>query len=273
MTHLRQSVVGSYGGHLCCHSCHYQKTFDASKKNSLARYRGVRSLSSRTSRRHFCRASVTDKPVHAPSASIEYGQVTITFRVYKCCEFGSGVCVVGNLPGLGQWDAEQSLSLEWNDGHVWTGHVHVPLDRLLSVSPGVEYKYVVRSHEAMGGVEWMPGENLHIPQVEYGTTALTVHDTWGIGYREIQVERLAEERMQEMIRQEERTTRKALDGMVTNAIRELSETATYCERILNSTDDIACDIVLDADRELAACSNRATQLLRANNALFYLDSV
>lgn len=272
MTHLRQSVYGSYGGHLCYQSLYY-RTLDSLKKNFNSRYRGARSWVSRTSRRHFCRASVTDKPIHAPSASVEYGQVTITFRVYKCCEFGSGVCVVGNLPGLGQWDAEQSLSLEWNDGHVWTGHVHVPLDRLLSVSPGVEYKYVVRSHEAMGGVEWMPGDNLHIPQVEYGTTALTVHDTWGIGYREIQVERLAEERMQEMIRQEERTTRKALDGMVTNAIRELSETATYCERILNSTDDIACDIVLNADRELAACSNKATQLLRANNALYYLDGV
>jgi hypothetical protein len=217
----------------------------------------------------------------AHNGSVEYGKVQVTFRVHKCCEFGKQVGVVGSLPGLGSWDANQSFALEWNDGHIWSGSVVIPLDQLLmtpSVSSHcIEYKYIVQSstNPTQAPVEWMPGENLHVPSLEYGTTSLTVQDTWGFGYREIQVERLAEERMQEMIRQEEQSTRKALGSMVQNAMRELSDTLTYCESIIHnmSQDDAAHELILNADRELAASTDKATRMLRANAALFYMDSV
>ena len=217
----------------------------------------------------------------AHNGSVEYGNVKVTFRVHKCCEFGKQVGVVGSLPGLGSWDATQAFTLEWNDGHIWSGSVVIPLDQLLmtpSVSSHcIEYKYVVQSssNPTQAPVEWMPGENLHVPSLEYGTTSLTVQDTWGFGYREIQVERLAEERMQEMIRQEEQSTRKVLDSMVRNAMRELSDTLTYCESIIHnmSQDDVAHELIINADRELAASTDKATRMLRANAALFYMDSV
>lgn len=214
-------------------------------------------------------------------ASTEYGQVRIVFQVHKCCEFGRRVAVVGNLAGLGAWTASQSLALEWNDGHMWTGSITVPLEEILEnkgASHVLEYKYIVQSSfnpSDESQVEWMPGDNLHIPAMEYGTTALSVQDTWGFGYREIQFERLAEERMKEMILKEELDTRKALDSMAKKALGELSSTLSYCESLVKngSHEDPSTSILLDADRELAATSERATRMLRANQALYYMDGV
>jgi hypothetical protein len=214
-------------------------------------------------------------------ASNEYGQVRIVFQVHKCCEFGRRVAVVGNLAGLGAWTAAQSLPLEWNDGHIWTGSITVPLDEILEekdVSHVLEYKYIVQSSinpSDESQVEWMPGDNLHIPAMEYGTTALSVQDSWGFGYREIQFERLAEERIKEMILKEELDTRKALDSMAKKALGELSSTLSYCESLVKtgSHEDPSTNILLDADRELAASSERATRMLRANQALYYMDGV
>ena len=214
-------------------------------------------------------------------ASTEYGQVRIEFQVHKCCEFGRRVAVIGNLAGLGAWTSSQALALEWNDGHIWSGSITVPLEEILKKndsSHALEYKYIVQSsiHPAdESQVEWMPGDNLHIPAMEYGTTALSVQDTWGFGYREIQFERLAEERMKEMILKEELDTRKALDSMAKKALGELSNTLTYCESLVQSGfyDDPSTSMLLDADRELAASSDKATRMLRANQALFYMDGV
>lgn len=214
-------------------------------------------------------------------ASTEYGQVRIMFQVHKCCEFGRRVAVVGNLSGLGAWTASEALSLEWNDGHIWSGSFTVPLDQIIDTNNGshaLEYKYIVQSsvHPSdESQVEWMPGDNLHIPTMEYGTTALTVQDTWGFGYREIQFERLAEERMKEMILKEENDTRKALETMAKRALGELSKTLTYCEALIESEthEDPSVTILLDADRELAASSERATRMLRANQSLYYMDGV
>lgn len=224
-----------------------------------------------------------------PSVTTEYGQVHIVFQVHKCCEFGRRVAVVGSLPGLGSWSSLEALPLEWNDGHIWTGSITVPLDDIIRARDGsedtisfrpssVEYKYIVQSSVHPldeSQVEWMPGDNLHIPALEYGTTALTVQDTWGYGYREIQFERMAEERMREMIVEEELSTKKVLDSMAQKALGELSTTLTYCESLMSrrSEDDPASTIILDADRELAASSDRAIRMLRANQALYYMDGV
>lgn len=216
--------------------------------------------------------------------SAEYGKVHILFKVHKCCEFGRRVGVVGNLTGLGAWTSSQALALEWNDGHIWSGSITVPLEEILQKndsSPSrasLEYKYIVQSSVDPcdeSQVEWMPGDNLHIPAMEYGTTALSVQDTWGFGYREIQFERMAEETMKEMIVQEEMDTRKAMDSMAKKALGELSSTLSYCESLLysGSHEDPCNNILIDADRELAASSDRATRMLRANQALFYMDGV
>lgn len=202
----------------------------------------------------------------------EYGSVTIRFAVSKPCEFGSRLGIVGSLGQLGLWDASQALQLEWSDGHVWRGEIDVPLSDLLESPPGeqVEYKYVIQGKD--GAVYWMEGENLHIPPLEYGTTALVVQDTWGFGYREIQFERLAEESLLELLKKEEMSTRNALGSMVDQAVRDLSNTLEFCESVSQQSQRTD-ENVLNADRELAAAAMRATQILRASEALFYLDSV
>lgn len=220
----------------------------------------------------------------------EYGHVSIKFAVSKVVEFGSRLMIVGSTDNLGQWDAGQALALEWSDGHVWQGEIDVPLSDLLNPTAtatatatddpdasgvvrnqtALEYKYVIQSKD--GAVHWMEGENLHIPAIEYGTKALIVQDSWGFGYREIQFERLAEESLLELLKQEEKSTRNALGSMVDQAMRDLANTLLYCEGVSQRAQRTDGN-VLNADRELAAAATRATQILRANEALFYLDSV
>jgi hypothetical protein len=209
----------------------------------------------------------------------DYGVVRIKFTVHKPCEFGLRVGVVGNLETLGSWDSSRALQLDWSDGHMWYGEAEVPLgeivvgDDSVTPSPGaksIEYKYVIQSSD--GSVHWMEGENLHIPSLEYGTTALLVQDSWGYGYREIQFERLAEESMLELLRQEEMSTKNALGSMVQKEMKELSRTLAYCEQ-LELTNQDSDETMMNADRELAAATQRLTSVLRADEALYYLDSV
>ncbi len=215
--------------------------------------------------------------------------MSIKFAVSKVVEFGSRLLIVGSTDNLGQWDASQAVALEWNDGHVWQGEIDVPLSDLLNATAddpddpddpdasgvvrnqtALEYKYVIQSKD--GGLHWMEGENLHIPAIEYGTTALVVQDSWGFGYREIQFERLAEESLLELLKQEEKSTRSALGSMVDQAMSDLANTLIYCEGVSQRSPQTDSN-VLNADRELAAAAMRATQILRASEALFYLDSV
>lgn len=213
--------------------------------------------------------------------------MSIKFAVSKVVEFGSRLMIVGSTDSLGQWDASQAMALEWSDGHVWQGEIDVPLRDLINATPtddpddpdasgvvrnqaALEYKYVIQAKD--GGVHWMDGENLHIPAIEYGTTALVVQDSWGFGYREIQFERLAEESLLELLKQEEKSTRSALGSMVDQAMSDLANTLVYCEGVSARVPQTDSN-VLNADRELAAATMRATQILRASEALFYLDSV
>lgn len=210
----------------------------------------------------------------------EHAHVSVKFAVSKVVEFGSQVKVVHSLS---QWDASQALALEWSDGHVWRGELDVPLADLLTATDAdlngltdldasnvvrnvasLEYKYIIQSKD--GGVHWMEGENLHIPPLEYGTTALVVQDTWGFGYREIQFERLAEESLLELLKQEEKSTRNALGSMVDQAMSDLANTLVYCEGVSRKAPRTDNN-VLNADRELAAAAMRATQILRASEAL------
>ena len=207
-----------------------------------------------------------------------YGNVSIKFAVNKVVEFGSRLAIVGSAESLGDWDASQALALDWSDGHIWQGEIDVPVSDLLGRDAAgvvrnqssLEYKYIIQSKD--GSVHWMEGENLHIPTLEYGTTALIVQDTWGFGYREIKFERLAEESLIELLKQEELSTRKALGSMVDQAMKDLADTLAYCEGVTQNARQTD-ENVLDADRELAAATMRATQILRASEALFYLDSV
>lgn len=41
------------------------------------------------------------------------------------CQFGHSIKVIGNIGDLGGWNVEESLRLEWSEGHVWTGEIEV----------------------------------------------------------------------------------------------------------------------------------------------------
>lgn len=59
-------------------------------------------------------------------------------------QFGTQLGVVGNVPELGGpgWSPDACLTLEWSDGHVWSGVVE------LSTTHAIEFK-VRRLYDAL----------------------------------------------------------------------------------------------------------------------------
>lgn len=124
-------------------------------------------------------------------SGLKLSHVHVRFSVPKFCTFGRELYVVGNIDELGAWQVDASLKLTWNEGHLWTGETYVSrrvLRSLMTESGCLEYKYVVTG----GGIEdeWMPGDNLMIPQIDGETMVVHAHDAWGIGYRQVKMEKL-----------------------------------------------------------------------------------
>jgi hypothetical protein len=134
--------------------------------------------------------AVASSSSHGDSG-LKLSHVHVRFSVPKFCTFGRELYVVGNIDELGAWQVDASLKLTWNEGHLWTGETFVSrrvLRSLLTESACLEYKYVVTG----GGIEdeWMPGDNLMIPQIDGETMVVHAHDAWGIGYRQVKMEKL-----------------------------------------------------------------------------------
>ena len=51
------------------------------------------------------------------------------------------MCQVGSEPELGCWDPEDGLSMSWQPGHAWQGHLELPLDTEIEAKVRFEAKF------------------------------------------------------------------------------------------------------------------------------------
>ena len=132
----------------------------------------------------------------------------------------------------------------------------------------IEYKYVV-VNEQNSPIEWLPGDNLAVPEVDAATIVVHVKDVWGVGYREIKMEKISDTMNvpeSVMVEREATGTREAFAALSKSSLEELGQTLGVCTRLLE-TDPVDSQDLLNADRELAAVADRTLRFLRASEAL------
>ena len=75
----------------------------------------------------------------------------VTFKVKKETQPGQSLCIVGDIPELGQWQ-KFNCCMTWTEGHVWI------IENLeITSKPFFNYKYVVLVDG--NASEWERGEN------------------------------------------------------------------------------------------------------------------
>jgi phosphoglucan,water dikinase len=88
-----------------------------------------------------------------PAASarrVASASATVSFEIHAQLEYGDGLCVTGNVPALGDWDASRGLVLRWTEGNVWVGRVDV------ESSVDLQFKCVRMREDARA---WEDGDN------------------------------------------------------------------------------------------------------------------
>jgi hypothetical protein len=91
-----------------------------------------------------------------PPQSTAHEQHTVSFTVPECrVEYGDQVFVVGNIPELGNWDAEGGFPLQWTDGDTWEGRLSLSN---LHAHQQIEYK-LIKYTARNGSFVWEDGEN------------------------------------------------------------------------------------------------------------------
>lgn len=85
-------------------------------------------------------------------------------------------------------------------------------------------------------------------------------------YIRVQVEKLSASDIKEHIKNVKIETRAAFSSMSRLALEDLEATLRYCEDVANSSHP-ASEALLDADRELAAATERTSRMIKASEAL------
>eukprot|EP00892_Ulva_mutabilis_P000197 jgi/Ulvmu1/10178/UM006_0134.1 len=104
-------------------------------------------------------------------ASNSDGAILVTFWLTFQAEFGQRICIVGNCPGLGNWQHKAAPEMQWSDGHKWNVTVEVPAGHV------VEYKYVVLQPDGLTALQWQQGNNA-VLAILPGESRLEVQDNW-----------------------------------------------------------------------------------------------
>uniref|UniRef100_A0A7S0R959 CBM20 domain-containing protein n=1 Tax=Pyramimonas obovata TaxID=1411642 RepID=A0A7S0R959_9CHLO len=78
--------------------------------------------------------------------------VSVRFHITHKVEFGARMAIVGSLPELGNWVAENGKLMQWTKEDTWVCHVDIPLGSTF------QYKFVILN-ENDGGQYWQDGEN------------------------------------------------------------------------------------------------------------------
>ncbi len=110
-------------------------------------------------------ASATPTP--APTATPSGGSATVTFTVNGyVTQPGQDMYVVGNVPELGNWDANSAVALTWVDSDTWSG----PVTFTTSAGQTVEFKFIVKQGSS---VTWQSGGNRSTAVPASGTSSAT----------------------------------------------------------------------------------------------------
>ncbi|GJN14559.1 hypothetical protein PR202_gb01402 [Eleusine coracana subsp. coracana] len=95
--------------------------------------------------------------------------VRVRFVLPKECPFGQSFHLVGDDPALGLWDPEESVALQWAEGHVWVAEKDLPANKL------IEFKFLLR--DTSGTFQWQDGPNRRLQTCEAAST-LVVYEDW-----------------------------------------------------------------------------------------------
>jgi len=99
------------------------------------------------------------------------GPANVHFSVQFHAEHGERLVVCGKHRLLGGWDHHKAVTLEWNDGDIWTGAVSLPAADLY------DYKYaVIHDH---GAVTWEKGvDRILVVEANDISDGIAVSDAW-----------------------------------------------------------------------------------------------
>lgn len=96
------------------------------------------------------------------------------FQIRKQITFGEELRLVGSHAGMGAWDLNKSLTLNWGEGDVWTtDDVELPVDGVFI------YKYaVVPAGTPEQVLEWQEGNNQVLTLSSEDHPRLWIKDSW-----------------------------------------------------------------------------------------------
>ncbi|PFH31039.1 starch binding domain-containing protein [Besnoitia besnoiti] len=108
----------------------------------------------------------------------------VVFKVPFNTHFGQNLFLIGSDEMLGNWAAEQAVSMVWTQNNIWTCELKFPRE-----ATRVEYKYLIKEGSHM---IWEPGQNhvidlrrleaLARPTMSGGAEAAhVIQDSWGRG--------------------------------------------------------------------------------------------
>ncbi|GJM88742.1 hypothetical protein PR202_ga05295 [Eleusine coracana subsp. coracana] len=114
--------------------------------------------------------AAADATTEASSPSSTPGKtVRVRFVLPKECPFGQSFHLVGDDPALGLWDPEESVALQWAEGHVWIAEKDLPANKL------IDFKFLLR--DTSGKFQWQDGPNRRLQTCEAAST-LVVYEDW-----------------------------------------------------------------------------------------------
>ncbi len=96
-----------------------------------------------------------------------YSTVPVTFNANATTSWGQNVFVVGSIPSLGSWNANNAIALSAATYPIWSGTATLPSNTYF------EYKYVKKNPD--GTVTWESGTNRSYTT---SVSAITLNDTW-----------------------------------------------------------------------------------------------
>ena len=54
--------------------------------------------------------------------------VRLTLAVPYRCNYGQHLRLVGSTQGLGSWNADEGVAMQWSDGDLWRVDVELPVE-------------------------------------------------------------------------------------------------------------------------------------------------
>ncbi|XP_071720579.1 uncharacterized protein [Rutidosis leptorrhynchoides] len=85
----------------------------------------------------------------SPNGHTNAQTVGVKFQLQRECSFGQNFLLTGDDPVLGLWDPNNAIPLTWSDGHLWTVHLDIPIEKC------IKFKFIMQVSD--GIFEWQPG--------------------------------------------------------------------------------------------------------------------